>query len=32
VDGTVFDTEDPIRYLNDLKIKRDVTMAEIPLR
>ncbi len=31
VDGTVFDTEDPIRYLNDLKIKRDVTMAEIPL-
>jgi bicarbonate transport system ATP-binding protein len=32
VDGTMFDTEDPIRYLNDLKIKRDVTMAEIPLR
>jgi bicarbonate transport system ATP-binding protein len=32
VDGTTFDTEDPIRYLNDLKIKRDVTMAEIPLR
>ncbi len=32
VDGTTFDTEDPIRYLNDLEIKRDVTMAEIPLR
>jgi ABC-type nitrate/sulfonate/bicarbonate transport system substrate-binding protein len=32
VDGTTFDTEDPIRYLNDLAIKRDVTMAEIPLR
>jgi bicarbonate transport system ATP-binding protein len=32
VDGTMFDTEDPIRYLNELKIKRDVTMAEIPLR
>lgn len=32
VDGTMFDTEDPIRYLNDLKIKRDVTMAEIPMR
>jgi bicarbonate transport system ATP-binding protein len=29
VDGTTFDTEDPIRYLNDLEIKRDITMAEI---
>jgi bicarbonate transport system ATP-binding protein len=32
VDGTMFDTEDPIRYLNDLTIKRDITMAEIPMR
>jgi bicarbonate transport system ATP-binding protein len=32
VDGTLFNTDDPIRYLNDLEIKRDVTMAEIPLR
>jgi bicarbonate transport system ATP-binding protein len=31
VDGSTFDTEDPIRYLNDLEIKRDITMAEIPL-
>jgi bicarbonate transport system ATP-binding protein len=31
VDGTVFDTEDPIRYLNELEIKRNITMAEIPL-
>jgi bicarbonate transport system ATP-binding protein len=31
VDGSTFDAEDPIRYLNDLEIKRDVTMAEIPL-
>jgi ABC-type nitrate/sulfonate/bicarbonate transport system substrate-binding protein len=31
VDGTTFNTEDPIRYLNELAIKRDVTMAEIPL-
>ena len=31
VDGSTFNAEDPIRYLNDLAIKRDVTMAEIPL-
>ncbi len=31
VDGTTFDAEDPIRYLNNLEIKRDITMAEIPL-
>jgi bicarbonate transport system ATP-binding protein len=31
VDGTTFNAEDPIRYLNELAIKRDVTMAEIPL-
>jgi bicarbonate transport system ATP-binding protein len=31
VDGSVFNADDPIRYLNDLAIKRDVTMAEIPL-
>jgi ABC-type nitrate/sulfonate/bicarbonate transport system substrate-binding protein len=31
VDGTVFNAEDPIQYLNNLKIKRDITMAEIPL-
>ena len=31
VDGSTFSAEDPIRYLNDLKIKRDITMAEIPL-
>ncbi|NJM48640.1 MAG: ABC transporter substrate-binding protein [Alkalinema sp. RU_4_3] len=31
VDGTVFNAEDPIQYLNNLEIKRDITMAEIPL-
>ncbi len=31
VDGSTFSAEDPIRYLNDLKIKRDITMAEIAL-
>ena len=31
VDGSTFSADDPIRYLNDLKIKRDITMAEIPL-
>lgn len=31
VDGSTFNAEDPIRYLNNLAIKRDVTMAEIPL-
>jgi bicarbonate transport system ATP-binding protein len=30
-DGTRFDTEDPIGYLNSLAIKRDFTMAEIHL-
>jgi bicarbonate transport system ATP-binding protein len=29
VDGSKFDAEDPIRYLNNLKIKRDITLAEI---
>ena len=28
-DGTKFSTEDPLRYLNDLEIKRDFTMTEI---
>jgi bicarbonate transport system ATP-binding protein len=28
-DGTVFETEDPIGYLNSLQIKRDFTTAEI---
>ena len=31
VDGTVFTAEDPIAYLNSLEIKRDITMAEIPI-
>jgi bicarbonate transport system ATP-binding protein len=31
VDGTKFTAEDPIAYLNSLKIKRDITMAEIPI-
>ncbi|MCL1469811.1 nitrate ABC transporter ATP-binding protein [Argonema antarcticum] len=30
-DGSTFDAEDPISYLNNLKIKRDFTMAEIIL-
>jgi bicarbonate transport system ATP-binding protein len=30
-DGTVFNADDPIGYLNSLKIKRDFTMAEIVL-
>ena len=30
-DGSTFDPEDPISYLNNLKIKRDFTMAEIIL-
>jgi bicarbonate transport system ATP-binding protein len=30
-DGTTFNTEDPISYLNGLKIKRDFTMAEIDM-
>jgi bicarbonate transport system ATP-binding protein len=29
VDGTTFDPEDPIGYLNSLEIKRDITLAEI---
>jgi ABC-type nitrate/sulfonate/bicarbonate transport system substrate-binding protein len=29
VDGTTFDAKDPIRYLNNLEIKRDITLAEI---
>jgi bicarbonate transport system ATP-binding protein len=29
VDGSTFDVEDPIRYLNNLEIKRDITLAEI---
>jgi bicarbonate transport system ATP-binding protein len=31
-DGSTFNAEDPITYLNSLAIKRDITMAEIPLR
>ncbi|MGL5082694.1 MAG: nitrate ABC transporter ATP-binding protein [Microcoleaceae cyanobacterium] len=30
-DGTTFDTEDPLGYLNDLNIKRDFTTADIVL-
>jgi bicarbonate transport system ATP-binding protein len=30
-DGTTFNADDPIGYLNSLKIKRDFTMAEIVL-
>jgi bicarbonate transport system ATP-binding protein len=30
-DGTVFNADDPIGYLNSLKIKRDFTMAEVVL-
>jgi bicarbonate transport system ATP-binding protein len=30
-DGTQFDPDDPITYLNDLKIKRDFSIAEIVL-
>jgi bicarbonate transport system ATP-binding protein len=30
-DGVPFDGEDPIGYLNHLQIKRNITMAEIPL-
>lgn len=30
-DGTTFDTEDPIGYLNDLEIRRDFTTADIIL-
>jgi bicarbonate transport system ATP-binding protein len=30
-DGTVFNADDPIAYLNSLKIKRDFTMAEVIL-
>ncbi len=30
-DGTTFNSEDPIAYLNSLEIKRDITMAEIAL-
>jgi bicarbonate transport system ATP-binding protein len=30
-DGTTFDAEDPLGYLNSLKIKRNITMAEIVL-
>jgi bicarbonate transport system ATP-binding protein len=28
-DGTTFDADDPIAYLNNLAIKRDFTMADI---
>lgn len=31
VDGTKFTADDPIAYLNSLEIKRDITMAEIPI-
>lgn len=30
-DGTLFSMEDPLGYLNDLEIKRDFTMTEIPM-
>ncbi|NJM64540.1 MAG: ABC transporter substrate-binding protein [Acaryochloris sp. RU_4_1] len=30
-DGSVFNADDPISYLNTLGIKRDITMAEVPL-
>jgi hypothetical protein len=30
-DGAVFNADDPIAYLNSLKIKRDFTMAEVIL-
>nr|WP_319419050.1 hypothetical protein [Pleurocapsa sp. FMAR1] len=30
-DGTTFDADDPITYLNNLKIKRDFSVAEIVL-
>jgi bicarbonate transport system ATP-binding protein len=30
-DGSVFNADDPISYLNTLEIKRDITMAEVPL-
>jgi len=28
-DGTVFNADDPIAYLNSLKIKRDFSIAEV---
>jgi bicarbonate transport system ATP-binding protein len=31
VDGSTFNVDDPISYLNSLPIKRDITMAEIAL-
>jgi bicarbonate transport system ATP-binding protein len=30
-DGIKFNSEDPIAYLNSLEIKRNITMAEVPL-
>ncbi|MBD1913542.1 MULTISPECIES: nitrate ABC transporter ATP-binding protein [unclassified Leptolyngbya] len=30
-DGVAFDADDPISYLNDLTIKRDFSVAEVPL-
>jgi len=30
-DGTTFNADDPIAYLNGLKIKHDIYMAEVPL-
>lgn len=30
-DGTIFNADDPIAYLNNLKIKHDIYMAEVPL-
>jgi bicarbonate transport system ATP-binding protein len=30
-DGSVFNADDPIGYLNNLAIKRDFTMAEVVL-
>jgi bicarbonate transport system ATP-binding protein len=30
-DGSTFDADDPISYLNNLEIKRNITMAEVPM-
>ena len=30
-DGTVFNADDPIAYLNSLKIKRDFSIAEVDI-
>jgi len=30
-DGTTFSADDPIAYLNNLEIKHDIYMADVPL-